>query len=320
MARPLRIEYEGALYHITSRGNERNPIYRDEEDYGRFLEILSELPRRYGVIIHGYVLMVNHYHLLVETPRGNITKAMHYLNTTYTGYFNKRYRRVGHLFQGRYKGFLIEKERYLLSVSRYVHLNPVRAGIIQRPEEYKWSSYREYIGKAKKKGWLTCDWILGQYSREGVKARRLYKAFTEEGLTLKENPFSALRAGLILGDEAFMEKIREKIKIEKHREIPESRRLAKAITYEDVLTVVARVLKVSEQRIKEAGRRDNTARKISFYLLRRYTDKRNEEIARYFGIGYTAVSQAVSRLKKEMAEDKRLKKTVESLEEKLSEE
>lgn len=317
MARPLRIAYDGAFYHITSRGNERNPIYRDEGDYGRFLEILSELPRRYGVIIHGYVLMGNHYHLLIETPKGNITKVMHYLNTTYTGYFNKKYRRVGHLFQGRYKGFLIEKERYLLSVSRYVHLNPVRARVIQRPEEYKWSSYREYIGKAEKKGWLTCDWILGQYSREEVKARRLYKTFTDEGLTLKENPFSALKAGLILGNEDFMEKIRKKIKIEKHREIPESRRLTKGIKYEDVLAAVARILKVSEQGIKEAGKRDNIARKISLYLLRGLTDKSNEEIARYFGIGYTAVSQAVSRLKKEMAEDGKLKKTVEGLEKEL---
>jgi REP element-mobilizing transposase RayT len=106
MSRPLRIEYEGALYHITSRGNERNPIYREKGDYQRFLEILSELPQRYNVIIHGYVLMGNHYHLLMETPKGNIiTKVMHYLNATYTGYFNKRYKRIGHFFKADTKGF-----------------------------------------------------------------------------------------------------------------------------------------------------------------------------------------------------------------------
>lgn len=118
MARPLRVEYDGALYHVTARGNERKPIYREEGDYQKFLDILSELPQRYGVIIHGYVLMGNHYHLLIETPLGNISRVMHYLNSNYTGYFNKKYKRVGHLFQGRYKGFVIEKERYLLSVSR----------------------------------------------------------------------------------------------------------------------------------------------------------------------------------------------------------
>lgn len=182
MARPLRIEYIGALYHIAARGNEKNPIYKEEGDYEKFLKVLSELPQRYGVIIHGYILMVNHYHLLIETPKGNITKVMHYLNAAYSGYFNKKYKRVGHLFQGRYKGLLIEKERYLFSVSRYIHLNPVRALIVRRPEEHKWSSYPEYIGRSKGNGWLTCEWILGQYSsitemrlRRGSFTRRLLK-------------------------------------------------------------------------------------------------------------------------------------------------
>lgn len=314
MARPLRIEYEGALYHITARGNERNPIYREEGDYQKFFDFLSELPQRYGILIHGYILMSNHYHLLVETPKGNITKVMHYLNTTYTGYFNKKYKRVGHLFQGRYKGILVEKERHLLSVSRYIHLNPVRAGLVKRPEEYRWSSYPDYIGRGKKKGWLTCDWILGQYSIDEAKARGLYKAFIDEGLTLKENPFDNLKSGLMLGSESFIEEVRGKVKLKKHREIPESRRLVRSIKHEDVIAAVAKRLKVSGQEITKAGRRDNLARKISLYLLRRHTDRSNEEIGRYFGVGYTAVSQAVSRLKREMKENKRLKQIVQGVE------
>lgn len=317
MSRPLRIEYDGALYHITSRGNERNPIYREEGDYQRFLEILSELPQRYGVILHGYVLMGNHYHLLIETPKGNITKLMHYLNAIYTGYFNKKYSRVGHLFQGRYKGILIEKERYLLSVSRYIHLNPIRAMITERPEEYRWSSYPEYIGKGKKKGWLMSDWILGQYSRDESKAKRQYKAFVEEGLTLKENPFEALKVGSILGSEGFIDRIKKTIKLKKHREIPESRRLTRSIKHEDIMTKVSKTFGISEDEVKEAGRRNNLARKICLYLLRKHTEMSNEEIAGNFGIGYTAVSQATARLKMETKKNQRLKKTVQAIEKRL---
>lgn len=317
MARPLRIEYEGALYHITARGNERNTIYREEGDFKKFLDILSELPQRYGIVIHGYVLMGNHYHLLIETPKGNITRVMHYLNATYTGYFNRKYKRVGHLFQGRYKGFLIEKERYLLSVSRYIHLNPIRAKILKSPEEYRWSSFPAYIGNSERKDWLTCDWTLKQFSEDKVKARRLYKAFVDEGLTSKENPFEGIKGGLILGSEDFISEIKKKLKLGRHREIPESRKLIRNITYEEVIAIVSKRLGVSEQEIKEAGRRDNEARRICLYLLRRLTDVRNEEIAGHFGIGYTAVSQAVSRLKREMEKNKKIKKTVQDIEKKL---
>ena len=317
MSRPLRIEYDGALYHITSRGNEKNPIYRKGEDYQRFLEILSELPQRYGVILHGYVLMGNHYHLLLETSKGNITKVMHYLNATYTGYFNRKYNRVGHLFQGRYKGILIEKERYLLSVSRYIHVNPIRAMITKLPEEYRWSSYPEYIGKEKKKGWLMSDWILGQYSRDESKAKRQYKAFVEEGLTLKESPFESFKEGTILGSEDFIDGIKKLMKLKKHREIPESRRLTRSIKYEDIMAMASKIFGIREDEVKEAGRRNNLSRKICLYLLRKHTEMSNEEIAGNFGIGYTAVSQAAARLKMEMKENQRLKKTVQAIEKRL---
>jgi REP element-mobilizing transposase RayT len=317
MARPLRIEYEGALYHIAARGNEKNPVYRDVEDYNKFLKILSDLPQRYGVIIHGYVLMGNHYHLLIETPKGNIARAMHYLNTTYTGYFNRKYKRAGHLFQGRYKGLLIEKERYLLSVSRYIHLNPVRAKVVGRPEAYKWSSYPEYIGRVKKKEWLTHDWILRQYNRNEAKARSLYKKFLEEGVKLKDNPFEDIKAGVILGSEGFIDEIKKKINLKKHREIPESRKLIKEIQYKDVIRAVSKRFKIHEEEIRGAGRRNNLARKICLYYLRRLTDMSNEEISGFFGIGYTAVSQTVSRLKKDMEKDKELKKAMQKIERKI---
>jgi REP element-mobilizing transposase RayT len=141
MGRPLRIQYPGALYHITSRGNERKKIFLDDTDRIRFLEILKDYHIRYGILIHSYVFMDNHYHLILETPNGNLLKVMHGINGGYTGYFNRRYNRSGHLFQGRYKGILAEKDAYLVQLSRYVHLNPVRARMVEKPEQYRWSSH-----------------------------------------------------------------------------------------------------------------------------------------------------------------------------------
>jgi len=149
MGRPIRIEYPGALYHITSRGNEKKKIFLEDADRIKFLKILEDYHDRYGILIHGYILMDNHYHLILETPRGNLLKVMHGINSNYTGYFNRKYGRSGHLFQGRYKGIFVERDSYLLSLSRYVHLNSVRSGLVERPEDYRWSSYRGYIGREK---------------------------------------------------------------------------------------------------------------------------------------------------------------------------
>ena len=134
VGRPLRIEYLGALYHITSRGNERKKIFLEDADKIKFLEILEDYHNRFNILIHSYILMDNHYHFIVETPKGNLTKVMHGVNGCYTGYFNRKYRRSGHLFQGRYKGILVDKDAYLVQLSRYVHINPVRAKIVERPE------------------------------------------------------------------------------------------------------------------------------------------------------------------------------------------
>jgi len=149
MARPLRIEYEGAYYHITARGNEKRKIYFTKSDYEKFKGYLAEAKKKYGIIIHSYVLMSNHYHLIIQTPEANLSKAMHYINGSYTTYTNIKRNRSGHLFQGRYKAILIDRDNYLLELSRYLHLNPVRAGMVNRPEEYPYSSYKTYISRSK---------------------------------------------------------------------------------------------------------------------------------------------------------------------------
>ena len=316
MARPLRIELKGALYHISTRGNEDNPVYRDEADYLKFLEILSEIPNRYGALPHLYVLMENHYHILMETPEGNIKGAVHYLNATYAGYFNKRYRRSGHLFQGRYKGTIIEKEIFLLPVSRYLHLNPVRSGLVVRPEEYHWSSYPEYIGRRKKQDWMTYESVLEQYFQPEPMAQNLYKLYVEEGVSSREDPFLQ-QVGGILGRDQFIKEVRRKAKVKKHREIPDSRAITRGLKFEDVLNAVAKRFGIDKSMIKEVGQKGNQARKVSFYILRQFTDISNEKIGKYFGIGYTAVSQARSRIKKEMQSNRRLRKIIQDLEREL---
>jgi len=318
MARPLRIEYAGAVYHATARGNERRAIFRDAKDCEKFLAGLGDICQRFDVVIHGYVLMRNHYHLLMETPRPNLARAMHYLNATYTGYFNRRHRRIGHLLQGRYKAFLIEKDRYLLAVSRYIHLNPVRAGITDKPEGYQWSSYPEYIGRSKKRGWLACEWILGQYAKQRTEARRLYRTFVEEGIGASGNPFQRLAGGLILGSESFVEEIKEKVSVERHHDIPETKFLTDSVSCEDIIAAVAERFGVNEREITGGGTRNNRARRICFYLARRLTQMSNGEIGERFGVGYSAVSKAYLSIRRDLQGDRKLRTAVKDLEQALA--
>jgi putative transposase len=180
MSRPLRIQFPGAIYHITCRGNNKQDIFLREEDAELFLEIVAKAVIRYGIMIHAYCLMINHYHFLIETPQGNISEPMRYINQRYTQFFNKRYTRVGHVFQGRYKSRLIEKDAHLLEVSRYIVNNPVHAGLVKATGEYAWSSYRQTAGLATPEEWLTVSWIHEQFDGCTDKAVNRYSAFVHE--------------------------------------------------------------------------------------------------------------------------------------------
>jgi len=310
----LRIEFEGALYHVTARGNERRAIFRDAPDYRRFLDILGMLPERFGVLLHGYALMGNHYHLLIETLRPNLAKAMHYLNAGYTGYFNRGHKRAGHLLQGRYKALLIEKEGYLLAVSRYIHLNPVRAGIVEKPEKYRWSSYPEYVRKRTKKGWLEDRWILRQYSEDLAQARKLYKRFVEEGIQTPQSPFEELKDGLILGTESFLNEIKRKISVKRHKDIPQSRGMAQQLALGDVVDAVAERVGIEPVELSTGRRRNKRERRICLYLLRTLTDMGNEEIGKHFEISYSAVSKAVTFLREEIERDRATRALINEIE------
>jgi REP element-mobilizing transposase RayT len=182
MARPLRIEYPGALYHLTARGNERRAIYFFDHDRNQFLHVLIQVCKNYNWICHAYCLMDNHYHLLIETPDANLSRGMRDLNSIYSQRFNRMHGRDGHLFQGRFKSFIIEKEIYLLEVARYIVLNPVRANMVSHPKEWKWSSYRATAGYRKPHKSLTIDWILGHFGKNESVAKRAYRAFVLEGI------------------------------------------------------------------------------------------------------------------------------------------
>ena len=182
MARPLRIEFAGALYHITSRGDRREAIYEDDEDREAFLGVLAEVVERYNWICHAFCLMTNHYHLVIETVEGNLSQGMRQLNGVYTQVSNRRHNRVGHLFQGRFKGILVDKDAYLLELSRYVVLNPVRAGMVNTPAQWRWSSYRAMMGQAPVPKWLAVDALLSQFGAVREEARQHYQHFISDGV------------------------------------------------------------------------------------------------------------------------------------------
>jgi REP element-mobilizing transposase RayT len=280
MARPLRIEYEGAMYHVTSRGNERKPVFKDDGDREVFLDTLHKVNKRYNFLCYAYCLMDNHYHLIIETPDGNLSKGMRQLNGVYTQAFNKRHHRVGHIFQGRYKSILIQKESHLLEVCRYVVLNPVRAKVIKEPEEWRWSSYRGMVGMGKPHLCLTRDWVLGQFSERRKVAEKKYREFVYAGMT-GERIWKELKGQCILGKEEFVDGLINYVKgYADIKEIPKSQRYVSRPKLEVLLSEDAINKKhQARERIKEA---------IEKYG---YSQK---EVADYLNVHYSTVSRVVN--------------------------
>ena len=282
MARPLRIEFPGAIYHVTSRGNAKQTIFIDDEDKERFFDMLSMVVERFNWRCHAYCLMENHYHLLIETLHANLSKGMRQLNGVYTQGFNQRYRRIGHLFQGRYKAILVEKDNHLLSLCRYVVLNPMRVGLVKRPEQWRWSSYKATIGLAKRPAFLTVDWILSQFDGRKRVSMEKYRRFVMEGVD-KESPWETLRGQIFWGTDEFIQQLRglldEKGNIE---EVPRLQRY------------VARPL-LSElfKGKKVKGRKAEDKAIYDAYVRYGYTMK---EIAEHLGVHYATVSRAIKRL------------------------
>ncbi|MCZ6874850.1 MAG: transposase [bacterium] len=201
------MEYPGAIYHVTSRGNAQITIYADDADRGRFLQTLAEVVAKHHWLCHAYCLMGNHYHLLIETPEGNLSTGMRQLNGVYTQGFNRRHACVGHLFQGRYKAILVDRDPYLLVLCRYVVLNPLRAGMVAEPGAYVWSSHRATVGTEPRPEFLTTDWLLGQFSSDQRDAQARYMRFVMDGMK-QPSPWREVKAQVLLGHETFVETMR----------------------------------------------------------------------------------------------------------------
>jgi putative transposase len=311
MARQLRIEFEGAFYHITSRGNQRERVYFEDGDRERFLEILKRTRERYGYQLHAYVLMDNHYHLMVETPKANISQTMQNINTSYTVYINKKHRRSGHLFQGRYKGIIVDKDEYLVTLSRYIHLNPVRAGIVQKPEAYRWSSYGFYIDSSNKDTLVNTVDTLLMFSEEKRHAVKAYKDFVDGGIGKEDNPLEELESGILLGSTAFKERIKALLEKRKEdEEIPQIKRLRSTVQIDRVIETFCRYYGKGSEEVLQ---RRNGERGMAIYLSKLFSGKKNIEIGKYFGIKGPAVSNVIRAMEGRMETDKRLKSEIENL-------
>lgn len=317
MARPLRIEYEGAFHHITARGNERKRIFLSNTDYDKFLSIIRNALQKYRVILHCYVFMKNHYHLVVETPYGNLSRFMHDINSGYTTYFNIKRKRSGHLFQGRFKSLLIDKDNYLLELSRYIHLNPLRAHIVERPEAYPYSSYHAYISP-QVETIASRDLIWGMISSDKTRAPEVYRRFIEEAFTGEiKSPFEEVYGGVILGSKKFIKDALSKIKEESLRKNETSRKrllTAPPTDLKKIITLLASHYRISEETITTVS----PYRYYAIYLARRHTPLSNGEIGKYFGIGVSAVTKIITRLSYKMKIDELLKEQLKGLEDSLS--
>ena len=278
MARPIRIEFEGAAYHVIARGNAKQQIFLVERDYQRFFTILSKMTNRYKIICHAFCLMPNHYHLILETPNGNLSKGMKYLNGVYSQSFNQRHQRVGHLFQGRYTAILIEKDSYLLELSRYIVLNPLRAGLVDDPSNWPWSSYQSTAGLKPVPDHLVVDWILEMFDgKNPVSSRETYQQFVLDGVGLDIHPY----VHPFIGKPEFVSRISLECKKKKvSKEISKKERFAGR---PDLQTLLSKIRNKTEraEKIYEA------------YVNHGYTMK---EISDVLNIHYVTASRDIERM------------------------
>jgi putative transposase len=288
MARPLRISYPNAFYHVTCRGNDRRVIFRDDHDRTRFLEQLQSALEIFGVRTHAYVLMSNHFHLIVETPKANLSEFMRQFNISYTGYYNRRHRRIGHLYQGRFKAIVVDKDSYLLELSRYVHLNPIRIKAkAQRPEterireisQYRWSSLPGYLDGKRKASWITYEGVLGYVSG----SRQKYAAFVEDGIREGfATPWESLLAQMVLGDRDFVEKLKG-MKIKGSAKDQPSYRMIQSIDAEALIKQAAEYFRLGESEFTRKRGRHRQERALVMELLHRYSGLKQRMIAERFG-------------------------------------
>lgn len=310
MARPLRIEYEGAVYHIISRGNRGEHIFTEDQDKEYFTETLQHAVKKYKIDLYAYCIMGNHYHLLLTTPYGELTKAMHYIGSAYGSFLRRQKGWIGHIFAGRYKSLCVEKEGYLLELSRYIHLNPVRAGLAEKPEGYRWSSYGYYIGKQKNPDWLNTDWLLAEYGKDRKAAWKKYKGFVEAGVERPtEYPKEEITGQAILGSKEFIKKVIKGMKRDgRSEDITAKRRYENGIDLGELKDTICRYYKVRKL-ININIPEERRGRLMFIFLSKKEASAFNREIAEMIGgMSPSGVTHQYKRILKRLGEDRRSKK------------
>lgn len=305
MARAARIEYPGALYHVITRGNQKQRIFCDDKDRKRYLDLLVALKRAHSFRIYAYVLMRNHVHLLMETGQIPLSRIMQRLTGSYTQYFNRMHGLTGHLFQGRYKAILCDKDSYLLELTRYLHLNPVRGKMVQDPAKYPWSSYNSYLGKGQEKDWVQASEVLAHFGDSDGDARSRYRKFVLDGIEDGHRAeYYEAAEGRILGDAEFVEHVKAKLEEKDQPKL----KIKPQMFLERVCNVLG---KKPEDVVGAAKHRERVRlRQIVCYIGRAYTDLQVKTLASALKVDATCVSRCVAVVEKRLGKDRDLRSAI----------
>lgn len=308
MARLPRIEFPGAFYHVTSRGNRKQPIFIDDDDRHFFLNCLREAYERFGVVIHVFCLMGNHYHLFLETPDGNLSRIMHLINLKYSSYFNTKHAHCGHTFQSRFQATLVQAKEYAQEVAPYIHLNPVRAGIVERPEDYAWSNYREYLGTGPSRPWTESGFVLSLFGSSPHEARKAYQAHVLARMMRGDpSPLAAAKKTGILGSSDFVALVtRAFSKPADRQESPSQVRLSGPQNRPEMRLI----LKETEAVL---GPESRFVRNIAIHIGHTATDHSLKTLGEFFGLGESGIANICRRMKRELDHNESLARAVKDI-------
>lgn len=315
MSRPLRIQFPDAWYHVMNRGKRGEHIFTDKGDYYAFIDLVKGCVEMWNVRVVAYCLMGTHYHILLQTPDANLSRCMRHINGGYTQYFNRSHGLDGHLFRGRYKSILVDSDSYLLELLRYIHRNPLEAGMVDRLESYQWSSHKGYLSKSDKWRWLHKDYVLKMFSGHQNEAVKIYRNFVRKEIPEEINRI--LGAGkwpAVLGKESFIDWVKDTFFLQKrHVEVPESKTLAPDM--ERIKSTVCRMYNIKEEDLLFSKRgMTNEPRNVAIYLAKRVMGSKLEEIGQEFGITkYSSVSTVIERTRQKASTDRAFKKRIERL-------
>ena len=315
MARPLRIQFPDAWYHVMNRGKRGEIIFTDKGDCYAFIDLLKDCVEMWNIRVAAYCLMGTHYHVLLQTPDANLSRCMRHINGVYTQYFNRTHGLDGHLFRGRYKSILVDSDAYLLELLRYIHRNPIDAGMVDHLASYQWSSHKGYLSRSEKWNWLHKNYVLKIFSNNKTEALKGYKSFVSKKTSEEINRiFGSRKWPSVIGKESFINWVKNTFLIQKrHIEVPESKSLAP--DSEKIKGEVCREYDINKEDLLISKRgMTNEPRNIAIYLMRHLMGRKLEEIGREFGINnYSSVSTIIERTKKKATHDRKLRKRIEKL-------